>query len=226
MCAKEAKSAKPEKGAKAAKPEKGAKGAKGQDQGKASKKAKPKGPIPTPRLQERYRQEILPALVEKLGRKNRLSLPRLKKITINMGVGSALQDKKHLEEAVDALTLLSGQKPVVTLARKSIAGFKLREGNAIGCKVTLRGKRMYEFLDRLVSVAIPRVRDFRGLSPNAFDGHGNYSLGLTEQLVFPELNPDKYVRPQGMNITLVTSTDSDDEARVLLRDFGVPMRST
>ncbi len=217
MCAKEAKPAKPGKGAKAAK---------GQDQGKASKKAKPKGPIPIPRLQERYRQEILPALGEKLGRKNRLSLPRLKKITINMGVGSALQDKKHLDEAVDALTLLSGQKPVVTLARKSIAGFKLREGNAIGCKVTLRGKRMYEFLDRLVSVAIPRVRDFRGLSPSAFDGHGNYSLGLTEQLVFPELNPDKYGRPQGMNITLVTSTDSDDEARMLLRDFGVPMRST
>ncbi len=226
MCAKEAKPAKPEKGAKAAKPEKGAKAAKGQDSGKAAKKAKPQGPIPTPRLQVRYEKEILPGLVEKLGRKNRLSLPRLKKITINMGVGSALQDKKHLEEAVEALTLLAGQKPVVTLARKSIAGFKLREGNAIGCKVTLRGKRMYEFLDRLVSVAIPRVRDFRGLNPSAFDGHGNYSLGLTEQLVFPELNPDKYTRPQGMNITLVTSTDSDDEARVLLRDFGVPMRTT
>ncbi|MDY0166672.1 MAG: 50S ribosomal protein L5 [Thermoguttaceae bacterium] len=179
-----------------------------------------------PRLQQRYQQEILPGLAAKLGRKNRLSLPRLQKIVINMGVGSALQDKKHLEEAVDALTLLAGQKPVVTLARKSIAGFKLREGNAIGCKVTLRGKRMYEFLDRLVAVAIPRVRDFRGLSPTAFDGHGNYSIGLTEQLVFPELNPDKYSRPQGMNITLVTSTDNDDEARVLLRDFGVPMRTT
>jgi large subunit ribosomal protein L5 len=217
MCAKEAKS---EKGAKPAKP------AKGQEKGKAAKKGEPKKPIPTPRLQTRYEQEILPGLVEKLGRKNRLSLPRLNKITINMGVGSALQDKKHLEEAVEALTALAGQKPVVTLARKSIAGFKLREGNAIGCKVTLRGKRMYEFLDRLISVAIPRVRDFRGLNPKAFDGHGNYSMGLTEQLVFPELNPDKYTRPQGMNITLVTSTDSDDEARVLLRDFGVPMRTT
>lgn len=217
MCAKEAKS---EKGAKPAKP------AKGQETGKAAKKGEAKGPIPTPRLQTRYEQEILPGLVEKLGRKNRLSLPRLKKITINMGVGSALQDKKHLEEAVEAMTALAGQKPVVTLARQSIAGFKLREGNAIGCKVTLRGKRMYEFLDRLISVAIPRVRDFRGLNPNAFDGHGNYSMGLTEQLVFPELNPDKYTRPQGMNITLVTSTDSDDEARVLLRDFGVPMRTT
>ena len=217
MCAKEAKS---EKGAKPAKP------AKGQEKGKPAKKGEPKGPIPTPRLQTRYEQEILPGLVEKLGRKNRLSLPRLRKITINMGVGSALQDKKHLEEAVEAMTALAGQKPVVTLARKSIAGFKLREGNAIGCKVTLRGKRMYEFLDRLISVAIPRVRDFRGLNPEAFDGRGNYSMGLTEQLVFTELNQDKYTRPQGMNITLVTSTDSDDEARVLLRDFGVPMRTT
>ncbi len=217
MCAKEAKS---EKGSKPEKP------AKGQDKAKAAKKGAPQGPIPTPRLQTRYEQEILPGLVEKLGRKNRLSLPRLKKIIVNMGVGSALQDKKHLEEALDALTLIAGQKPVVTVARKSIAGFKLREGNAIGCKVTLRGKRMYEFLDRLVSIAIPRVRDFRGLDPNAFDGHGNYSMGLTEQLVFPELNPDKYSRPQGMNITMVTSTDSDDEARVMLRDFGVPMRTT
>ncbi len=217
MCAKEAK---PEKPAKGAKP------AKGQEKGKAAKKAKSAGPIPVPRLQQRYQQEILPGLAAKLGRKNRLSLPRLEKIAINMGVGSALEDKKHLEEAVDALAMLAGQKPVVTLARKSIAGFKLREGNAIGCKVTLRGKRMYEFLDRLVAVAIPRVRDFRGLNPAAFDGHGNYSIGLTEQLVFPELNPDKYSRPQGMNITLVTSTDNDDEARVLLRDFGVPMRTT
>ncbi|MDZ7618981.1 MAG: 50S ribosomal protein L5 [Patescibacteria group bacterium] len=214
MCAKEAKS---EKGSKPAKP------AKGQEKGK---KQQAKGPVPTPRLQTKYEQEILPALVDKLGRKNRLSLPRLKKIVVNMGVGSALQDKKHLEEAVEAMTALAGQKPVVTIARKSIAGFKLREGNAIGCKVTLRGKRMYEFLDRLVSVAIPRVRDFRGLNPAAFDGHGNYSVGLTEQLVFPELNPDKFTRPQGMNITLVTSTDNDDEARVLLREFGVPMRTT
>ncbi len=227
MCAKEAKPVKPAKPAKSAKPEKGAKAASaGGKAGKAAKKAKPEGPVPPPRLQVRYEKEILPGLGEKLGRTNRLSLPRLKKIIINMGVGSALEDKKHLEEAVDALALLSGQKPVVTLARKSIAGFKLREGNPIGCKVTLRGKRMYEFLDRLVAVAIPRVRDFRGLSPKAFDGHGNYSLGLTEQLVFPELNPDKYSRSQGMNITLVTSTDSDDEARILLRDFGVPMRSS
>ena len=179
----------------------------------------------TPRLIQRYNEEILPALAERLGRKNRLSLPRLEKIAINMGVGAATAEKKYLEEAVDALTLISGQKPVVTLARKSVAGFRLREGMAIGCKVTLRGTRMYEFLDRLISLALPRVRDFRGLNPGAFDGHGNYNIGLTEQLVFPELNPDKYSRTQGMNITLVTSTNSDDEARELLRAFGMPMRT-
>lgn len=178
----------------------------------------------TPRLLTRYNDEILPGLQTKLGRPNRLSLPRLEKIVVNMGVGSAIGEKKHLEEAVDALTWIAGQKPVVTLARRSIAGFRLREGMPIGCKVTLRGKRMYEFLDRLISVAIPRVRDFRGLSPDAFDGRGNYSLGLTEQLVFPELNPDKYSRTQGMNITFVTTTNSNDEARILLRDFGMPFR--
>jgi large subunit ribosomal protein L5 len=179
----------------------------------------------TPRLLERYEKEILPALAEQLGRNNRLSLPRLTKIVVNMGVGSAIAEKKHLEEAGDALKLLSGQKPVITLGRKSIAGFRLRKGMAIGCMVTLRGKRMYEFLDRLISLALPRVRDFRGLNPNAFDGHGNYSLGLAEQLVFPELNPDKYSKPQGMNVTLVTSTDSDDEARELLRRLGLPLKA-
>ena len=177
-----------------------------------------------PRLLSRYNDQILPALNKELGRDNRLSLPRLEKIVVNMGVGSAISEKKHLEEAVDAMALITGQKPVVTLARRSIAGFRLREGMAIGCKVTLRGRRMYEFLDRLISIAIPRVRDFRGLNPKAFDGCGNYSLGLTEQLVFPELNPDKYTRTQGMNITLVTTTDSNDEARLLLRYFGMPFR--
>ena len=178
-----------------------------------------------PRLLERYHKQILPALAEKLGRTNRLSLPRLEKIVINMGVGAAISEKKYLEEAVEAMTQIAGQKPVVTLSRKSIAGFRLREGMAIGCKVTLRGTRMYEFLDRLVSLALPRVRDFRGLNPDAFDGHGNYSIGLSEQLVFPELNPDKFTRPQGMNITIVTIGDSDDEAREMLRLFGVPMRA-
>ena len=178
-----------------------------------------------PRLLERYENEILPALAEQLGRSNRLSLPRLTKIVVNMGVGSAIAEKKHMEEASDALKLLSGQKPVVTQGRKSIAGFRLRQGMAIGCMVTLRGKRMYEFLDRLISLALPRVRDFRGLSPNAFDGHGNYSLGLAEQLVFPELNPDKYSKPQGMNVTLVTSADRDEEARELLRRLGLPLKA-
>jgi large subunit ribosomal protein L5 len=178
----------------------------------------------TPRLLDRYKNEILPALAQNLGRTNRLSLPRLEKIVVNMGVGDAVNEKKYLDEAVDALGLITGQKPVVTLARKSIAGFRLREGMAIGCKVTLRGRRMYEFLDRLISLALPRVRDFRGLSPKAFDGRGNYSLGLTEQLVFPELNPDKYSRSQGMNITVVSSVDDDDEARELLRQFGMPFR--
>lgn len=179
-----------------------------------------------PRLQQRYESEILPALAEKLGRKNRLSLPRLEKISVNMGVGSAIQEKKHLEVAVEALTEITGQKPIITLSRKAIAGFKLRENMPIGCKVTLRRQRMYEFLDRLISLALPRVRDFRGLNPGGFDGRGSYSLGLSEQLVFPELNPDKYTRPQGMNITIVTSTDSDDEARELLRMFGVPFRAS
>lgn len=179
----------------------------------------------TPRLQERYTKEILPAMAKSLGRTNRHSLPRLEKIVVNMGVGAAIAEKKCLEEALDALRLIVGQKPVVTLARKSIAGFKLREGMAIGCKATLRGRRMYEFLDRLISLALPRVRDFRGLNPNAFDGQGNYSIGLTEQLVFPELNPDKYTRTQGMNVTIVTSTGSNDEARELLRQFGMPLRA-
>ncbi len=180
----------------------------------------------TPRLLKRYDEEIAPALAESLGRTNRLSLPRLEKIVINMGVGSAIAEKKHLEEAVSAMTLIAGQKPVITIARKSIANFRLREGLSIGCKVTLRGRRMYEFLDRLVALALPRVRDFRGLSPKAFDGHGNYSLGLSEQLAFPELNPDKFTRTQGMNVTLVTNTDSNDEARELLRKLGMPLRTT
>lgn len=179
----------------------------------------------TPRLLERYDKEIRPALAEQLGRTNSMSLPRLEKIVINMGVGSAIAEKKHMEEAVGAMALIAGQKPIVTHARQSIAGFRLREGMPIGCKVTLRGRRMYEFLDRLISLALPRVRDFRGLNPRAFDGRGNYSLGLSEQLVFPELNPDKYTRVQGMDITIVTTADNDEEARSLLRGFGMPFRT-
>ena len=175
-----------------------------------------------PRLLEQYKNTILPEMGEKFGRTNLHSLPRLEKIVVNMGVGTATTEKKHMEEAVDALRQISGQKPIVTKARRSIAGFRLREGNLVGCKVTLRGQRMYEFLDRLISLALPRVRDFRGLSTTAFDGRGNYSIGLSEQLVFPELNPDKFTRPQGMNITFVTSGDDNDEARELLRGFGMP----
>jgi large subunit ribosomal protein L5 len=182
-------------------------------------------PVPTPRLLERYEKEILPAMAEQFGRKNRHSLPKLVKIVVNMGVGKAASEKKYLEEAQDAMKQITGQKPLVTLSRKSIANFKLREGMAIGCKVTLRGRRMYEFLDRLVSVALPRVRDFRGLDPDAFDGRGNYNLGITEQVVFPEINPDKFTVQQGMNITIVTTAGNDAEARELLRRLGMPMRA-
>jgi large subunit ribosomal protein L5 len=177
-----------------------------------------------PRLQEKYEQEIRQALAEKLGRQNALALPRLQKIIVNMGVGSAVTEKKHIDDAMSALSQITGQKPIVTRARKSIAGFKLREDMPIGCKVTLRANRMYEFLDRLVTLAVPRVRDFRGLNPNGFDGRGNYSMGLTEQLVFPELNPDKFLRTQGMNITFVISGKSDDESRDLLRMLGMPFK--
>jgi large subunit ribosomal protein L5 len=197
-----------------------------------AKKTKPpeapkeKVPAPTPRLLERYEKEIRKHLAEKLGRSNPHALPRLEKIVINMGVGSAVAEKKHMEDATAALAQISGQKPLVTKSRMAIANFRLREGLAIGCKVTLRGLRMYEFLDRLISLALPRVRDFRGLNPNAFDGHGNYSLGLSEQLVFPELNPDKFLRTQGMNVTLVIArTRGDDESRELLRGFGMPFKT-
>jgi large subunit ribosomal protein L5 len=178
-----------------------------------------------PRLLERYRNEVVPALAKKLGRTNVLSLPRLEKIVINMGVGEAKKEKKYLDEAVDALTNIAGQKPVITRARKSVAGFQVRQGMSVGCKVTLRGRRMYEFLDRLISIALPRVRDFRGLNPKAFDGHGNYALGLTEQLVFPELNPDKYSRNQGMDICIVTTARNDSEALELLKALGMPFRA-
>ncbi len=178
-----------------------------------------------PRLKEKYEKEIRNVLAERLGVKNPMALPRITKIVINMGVGEAVQDKKVLDVATDAMADISGQKPIVTRSRKAIAGFKLREDLPIGCKVTLRRERMYEFLDRLVSVVLPRVRDFRGISRTAFDGQGNYSLGLSEQLVFPELNPDKYTRPQGMNITIVTTAKTNDDALLLLELFGMPFRA-
>jgi large subunit ribosomal protein L5 len=178
-----------------------------------------------PRLQEKYEQVIRPKLAEQLGITNVMAIPGLEKIVINMGVGEAMQDKKILDIAADAMAEISGQRPVLTKSRKSIAGFKLREGLPIGCMVTLRRDRMYEFLDRLVSIVLPRVRDFRGISRTAFDGHGNYSLGLSEHSVFPELNPDKYTRPQGMNISIVTTAKTNEHAFVLLEMMGLPFRA-
>ncbi len=177
------------------------------------------------RLLEQYRSEIEGRLSEQLGRANRLSLPRLDKIVVNMGVGLAIQDQKRLDEAVSDLSQIVGQRPLVTLARRSVAGFRLREGMKVGCKVTLRGHRMYEFLDRLITLALPRVRDFRGLNPRAFDGQGNYSLGVTEQVVFPEINPDKVANVQGMDITIVTTARTNEEGHLLLKELGLPFRT-
>jgi len=178
----------------------------------------------TPRMLDHYMKTVRPALGSKLGRTNPHAIPRLEKIVVNMGVGVAVTEKKFLEEAIGALAQITGQKPVATLSKAAVAGFKLRENLPIGCKVTLRGRRMYEFFDRLVSVALPRVRDFRGLSSTAFDGHGNYSLGLSEQMVFPEINPDKFTRPQGMNITFVTTARTDDACRRFLLAMGLPLK--
>ena len=177
-----------------------------------------------PRLLERYNKEIVPALAKKFNRENRLSLPKLTKIVLNMGVGKALQDKDRMKQAVEQLGLITGQRPQVTKARMAVSGFRLREGNEIGCRVTIRGRRMYEFLDRLINVALPRIRDFRGVNPKSFDGNGNYSMGVTEQLIFPEIDPDKVSFTQGMDITFVTTSRNDDEARELLRMFGMPFR--
>ena len=176
------------------------------------------------RLLERYQKEITGRLAEKLGRANRLSLPRLQKIVVNMGVGKALTDKNRMEQSAEQLGQITGQRAQITKAKVAVSGFRLRENNEIGCRVTLRGRRMYEFLDRLISIALPRIRDFRGVNPKSFDGHGNYSLGLAEQVVFPEIDPDKVTFTQGMDVTFVTSTSNDDEARELLRAFGMPFR--
>lgn len=177
------------------------------------------------RLLEKYKNEIVPALKEQLGQTNPMALPRLEKIVISMGVGEAVQDRKRLDAAVDHLTTLSGQKAQVCRAKKSVSGFRLREGMPIGCRVTLRGKRMYEFLDRLVTLALPRVRDFRGVNPKSFDGRGNYNCGLQEQLVFPEVDPETVNQPQGMNITIVTTAKTNDEGFKLLKAFGVPFQN-
>jgi large subunit ribosomal protein L5 len=183
-----------------------------------------KTPPTPPRLKLRYEQEILPRLKDELALSNVMQVPRFEKIVVNMGVGRATQQKSLLEGAVNDLTLITGQKPSVRKAKKSIAGFKLREGNEIGAKVTLRGARMWEFYDRLVSVTIPRIRDFRGMSTTQFDGRGNYTFGLTEQLVFPEIDYDKIDSVRGMDITIVTTAQNDDHGRALLRALGFPFR--
>jgi large subunit ribosomal protein L5 len=177
-----------------------------------------------PRLLDRYRAEIAPQLSKEVGRSNTHAVPRLVKVVVSMGAGKAIQDGKILEECSEHLAQITGQKPVITRARKSIAQFKLREGMEIGCCVTLRGARMYEFLDRLIQLVLPRVRDFRGINPKAFDGRGNYSLGLNEQVVFPEINADKVKHIQGMNIAIVTTALNNDEGRALLTAIGMPFR--
>ncbi len=177
------------------------------------------------RLREKYQKEVIPALQKEYQYTNRMAIPKLQKIVVNMGVGEAIQNSKLMDSAVEELAAITGQKPVVTKATKSIASFKLRKGMTIGCCVTLRGEHMYEFLDRLVNVALPRVRDFRGLSTKSFDGRGNYTLGLRDQLIFPEIDYSKVQKVKGMNICIVTSAVSDDEARTLLRLMGFPFRN-
>ena len=177
------------------------------------------------RLQEQYKEKVVPLLIEKFGYKSPMQVPRLTKITLNMGVSEAVADKKVMEHAVSDLTKISGQKPVVTKSRKAIAGFKIREGQAIGCMVTLRGVRMYEFLDRFVTVALPRVRDFRGVSGRAFDGRGNYNIGVKEQIIFPEIEYDKVDALRGLNISITTTAVSDDECKALLSAFRFPFKN-
>ena len=191
---------------------------------KTATKASPKAEVTMNRLKAKYLNEVKPALFEEFKYSSVMQVPALAKVVINIGVGDALQDGKRLEAAVSELTLISGQKPVITKAKKSIAAFKLREGQEIGCKVTLRGQRMYEFLDKLLSISLPRVRDFRGVSRNAFDGRGNYTLGIKEQLIFPEIEYDKVVKVRGMDIVIVTTANTDKEAFALLEKLGMPFQ--
>ncbi|MBU25325.1 MAG: 50S ribosomal protein L5 [Gammaproteobacteria bacterium] len=177
------------------------------------------------RLQEVYKEKVIPKLLKEFAYKNVMQVPRVKKITLNMGVGEAVADKKQIENAVRDMTAIAGQKPVVTKARKSIAGFKIRDGWPIGCKVTLRGEHMWEFLDRLIAVSIPRIRDFRGLNGKSFDGRGNYSMGVREQIMFPEIDYDKVDVLRGLDITITTSAETDDEGKALLKAFSFPFRN-
>jgi large subunit ribosomal protein L5 len=230
---KKAKPARPPKGGKAEQPPKQQQ-AKGQDKGqdKAAPKgeagAKPKGKRPeqqiTPRLRTHFEEVVRKQLTEQRGYKNRMQVPTIQKVVINMGIGEGVNDRKKVETAAADLGLIAGQKAVITKARKSIATYKLRDGQAIGCKVTLRKTRMYEFVDRLINIALPRVRDFRGLSPKSFDGRGNYTLGLKEHIIFPEIDYDKAADIWGMDITICTSAQTDDEARALLTAFNFPFR--
>lgn len=176
------------------------------------------------RLQEFYKNTVVPELIKKFGYKSVMEVPRIEKITLNMGVGEAISDKKLLENAAADMAAISGQKPLITKARKSVAGFKIREGYPIGCKVTLRGERMWEFLERLICISVPRIRDFRGLNAKAFDGRGNYSMGVREQIIFPEIDYDKVDRVRGLDITITTSANTDEEGRALLAAFNFPFR--
>ena len=226
--AKETKKAKPVKAAKAGgKEAKPAKEARGAPEAKAAKPAqgKPARPAAPARLQTFYRDNVVKGLTEQFGYKSVMQVPRIDKIVLNMGVGEAVADKKILDHAVSDMTKIAGQKPLVTKARKSVATFKIREGYPIGCKVTLRGARMYEFLDRLVNVAMPRIRDFRGISGKSFDGRGNYNMGVKEQIIFPEIEYDKIDAIRGMNITISTTAKSDAEAKALLAAFKFPFRN-
>ena len=220
---KSEKAGKPQDAADA-KPVKAAKPAKPAETKAADRPAKSTLPVPPARLAAHYREKVVPELVTKFGYKTAMQVPRIRKITLNMGVGETVGDKKTLDNAVADMAKIAGQKPVITKARRSIANFKLRAGYPIGCMVTLRGARMYEFLDRLVNIAIPRIRDFRGVSNRAFDGRGNYSLGIREQIIFPEIEYDKVDALRGMNIAITTTARTDDEAKALLAAFRFPFK--
>lgn len=179
----------------------------------------------SPRLKEKYQKEVVPALMEQFQYKNHMQVPRISKICLNQGIGIAITDRKHIESGINEMTMIAGQKPVATKSRKDISNFKLRKGNPVGVRVTLRGERMYEFLDRLISVALPRVRDFRGVNDKGFDGRGNYTMGVTEQIIFPEIDIDKVANMNGMDITFVTTARSDREAYALLKEFGIPFKN-
>lgn len=222
---KSTKAAKPAKEAKAAKPEKKVKAAKSEIEVKESKAVKPEKPAEPARLGIFYRDTVVKDLLKKFGYKSVMQVPRIEKIVLNMGVGEAVADKKIMDNAVGDMQKIAGQKPLVTKSRKSVANFKIRENYPIGCKVTLRGARMYEFLDRLVNVAMPRIRDFRGISGKSFDGRGNYNVGVKEQIIFPEIEYDKIDAIRGMNITVTTTAKTDEEARALLAAFKFPFRN-